>query len=64
MTVLGKRKSIVSLLLSVIISVFLLFPSITYHAQAKDVMTLNAGSAVETEGQGRKDPCAEGRGPS
>lgn len=49
MTVLGKRKSIVSLLLSVIISVFLLFPSITYHAQAKDVMTLNAGSAVETE---------------
>ena len=49
MTVLGKRKSIVSLLLSVFLSVFLLFPSITYHAQAKDVMTLNAGSAVETE---------------
>ena len=45
----GKRKKTISVILSVILSVFLLIPNISYSVQAKDVMTLNAGSAVETE---------------
>lgn len=46
------RKSIVSVLLSLILALFLAFGSISYKVNAKDVMTLNAGSASETEVRG------------
>ncbi|SHI45515.1 N-acetylmuramoyl-L-alanine amidase [Butyrivibrio fibrisolvens DSM 3071] len=49
MDVSGKRSRVVSLILSVILSVFLLVPNISYRVSAKDVMTLNAGSATECE---------------
>lgn len=45
----GIRRRYLSLVLSILLSVFLLVPTIKYNVEAADVMTLNAGSTTEVE---------------